>query len=174
LDKKLEELEVTRRKAVMEQNKMVYDSTLVLLQSTKSVSKEEMAKSEAEFGVSSAEYNIAVEQVANRQLTAPFTGRITEILLKPGAAIAPYQPLVHLVDTTRCYFIGHIEGKAAANLQVDQTVKIHVDGGVVMDGKITFVSPTVDAASGLSKVKAVFDNADGKIRPGLAAKLTTE
>jgi len=32
----------------------------------------------------------------------------------------------------------------------------------------------VDAASGLAKVKAIFDNADGRIRPGLSAQLTTE
>jgi len=174
LDNQLETLEVARRKAVMEQNKMVYDSTRTLLETTKSVSKEELAKAEAEFKASAAEYGIAVQQLANRQLVAPFSGSITEILLKPGAAVAPYQPLVRLVDTARCYFTGHIEGKVASNLQLDQSVKIHVDGGVIVSGKICFISPTVDAASGLAKVKAIFDNADGKIRPGLAAQLTSE
>ena len=174
LDKSLEALEVTRRKAIMEQNQRVYDSTRMLMANTKSVSKDEMAKTEAEYHVAAAEYAIAVQQFANRQLIAPFSGSITEILLKPGAAVAPYQPLVRLVDTSRCYFTGYIEGKAAANLQLEQSVQIHVDGGVVISGKICFISPTVDAASGLTKVKALFDNVDGKIRPGLAAQLTTE
>ncbi len=174
LDKRLETFEVARRKAVMVQNKRVYDSTRTLMESTKSVSQEEMTKAEAEYNVSAAEYDIAVQQLANRQLVAPFTGRITEVLLKPGAAVAPYQPLVRLVDTSRCYFTGHIEGKAAANLQPDQPVQIQVDGGVTIPGKICFISPTVDAASGLAKVKAIFDNADGRIRPGLSAQLTTE
>ena len=174
LDKRLETFEVARRKAVMVQNKRVYDSTRTLMESTKSVSQEEMNKAEAEYNVSAAEYDIAVQQLANRQLVAPFTGRITEVLLKPGAAVAPYQPLVRLVDTSRCYFTGHIEGKAAANLQPDQPVQIQVDGGVTISGKICFISPTVDAASGLAKVKAIFDNADGAIRPGLSAQLTTE
>ena len=174
LDKSLETLEVARRKAIMEQNQRVYDSTRQLMANTKSVSKDEMAKAAAEYHVAAAEYAIAVQQLANRQLVAPFAGSITEILLKPGAAVAPYQPLVRLVDTSRCYFTGHIEGKAAANLQPDQSVQIHVDGGAVIPGKICFISPTVDAASGLAKVKALFDNAGGKIRPGLAAQLTTE
>jgi multidrug efflux system membrane fusion protein len=78
------------------------------------------------------------------------------------------------VDTSRCYFTGHIDGVAAANLQLDAPVKIEVDGGQVVSGKIYFISPTVDAASGLVKVKAIFDNADGKIRPGLAAKMSVE
>ncbi len=174
LDNKLETFEVARRKAIMEQNKAVYDSTRQLIATTKSVSQQELQKAEAEYNVAAADYSIAAQQLANRQLIAPFSGRITEILLKPGAAVAPYQPLVRLVDTSRCYFTGHIEGKSASNLQLDQAVQIHVDGGVNILGKICFISPTVDAASGLTKVKAIFDNADDQIRPGLSAQLTTE
>ncbi|MGO9478586.1 MAG: efflux RND transporter periplasmic adaptor subunit [Limisphaerales bacterium] len=174
LDTNLETLEVQRRKAVMDQNRMVLDSTRQLSETTKSVSKEALAKAEAEYNVSAAEYGIAVQQLANRRLVAPFSGSIAEILLKPGAACSLYQPLVRLADTSRCYFIGHIEGVAAANLQLDEPVKIEVDGGQTVSGRICFISPVVDAASGLVKVKALFDNADGKIRPGLAAKMTVD
>lgn len=171
LDKNLEMLEVTRRKAVMDQNKMVYDSTRQLSESTKSVSKTDLTKAQAEYEVSAADYGIAVQQLTNRELIAPFSGTITEISLKPGAAVAPYQPLVRLVDTSRCYFIGHVEGKFAGELQMNESVKIETDDGQTVSGKISFISPTVDAASGLVRVKAIFDNADGKIRPGLAAKM---
>lgn len=174
LDKRLEELEVERRKAVMDQNKMTFESTRTLAQNTKSVSKEELAKKEAEYNVSAAEYGIAVEQLAHRQIVAPFAGAITEIQLHPGAACAPYQSIVRLVDTTRCYFVGQIEGKSASGLRLDQPVKMEVENGVTVTGKISFISPVVDPASGLAKVKALFDNADGKIQPGLAAKLTAE
>jgi RND family efflux transporter MFP subunit len=174
LDKQLEQLEVERRKAVMDQNKMTLDSTRTLSQNTKSVSKEELAKKEAEYNVSVAEYGIAVEQLAHRQIVAPFPGAITEIQLHPGAAVAPYQSIVRLVDATRCYFVGQIEGKSASDLHLDQLVKIELEGGATVTGKISFISPVVDPASGLAKVKALFDNADGKIRPGLAAKLTAE
>ncbi len=174
LDKQLEQLEVERRKAVMDQNKMTLDSTRTLAQNTKSVSKEELAKKEAEYNVSVAEYGIAVETLAHRQIVAPFSGAITEILLHPGAACAPYQSIVRLVDTTRCYFIGQIEGKSASSLRLDQSVKIEIDGGPIVTGKISFISPVVDPASGLAKIKALFENADGKIRPGLAAKMTAE
>jgi membrane fusion protein (multidrug efflux system) len=174
LDKNLESLEVARRKAVMDQNKMVFDSTRQLSETTKSVSKEDLTKTEAEYNVSAAEYGIAVQQLADRQLVAPFSGAITEVLLKPGAAVAPYQPLVRLVDTSRCYFTGHIDGKAAGNLRLDEPVKIELDGGQTVSGKICFISPVVDAASGLARIKAIFENADGKIRPGLAAKMVAE
>jgi membrane fusion protein (multidrug efflux system) len=174
LNKRLETIEVTRRQAVRDQDKMIYDSTEQLVESTKSVSKEDLAKAAAQYHVSAAEYDTAVQELANRQLIAPFSGHIVEIELHPGAAVAPYQPLVRLVDTSRCYFIGHIDGVAASNLHLGQPVKIAVDGGQTVSGKIAYISPTVDAASGLARIKAIFDNADGKIRPGLAAKMTVE
>jgi multidrug efflux system membrane fusion protein len=174
LDKNLETLEVTRRKAVMDQNKMVFDSTRELAETTKSVSKEDLTKAKAEYDVSVAEYEIAVQQLANRQLVAPFSGAIMEVLLKPGAAVAPYQPLVRLVDTSRCYFVGHVDGVAAAGLRLDEPAKIEVDGGQTMVGKICFISPVVDAASGLARIKAIFDNSAGEIRPGLAARMIAE
>ncbi|MDE3068726.1 MAG: efflux RND transporter periplasmic adaptor subunit [Verrucomicrobiota bacterium] len=174
LDKKLEALEVARRKAVMDQNRMVLDSTRELSRTTRSVSKEDLAKAQAEYNVAAAEYDIAVQQLADRRLVAPFSGAITEVLLKPGAAVAPYQPLVRLVDTARCYFVGHVDGVAASRLRLDESVKIRITGGREVAGKICFISPVVDPASGLARVKAIFDNPGGKIRPGLAATMTVE
>ena len=174
LDKNLEVLEVQRRKAVMEQNKMIFESTSELFKSTKSISKEDLSKAQSDYDVSAADYSIAVQQLANRQLVAPFSGSIVEILLKPGAAVAPYQPLVRLVDTSRCYFVGHVDGRNVSSLQLDEPVQIQVDGGQMASGKICFISPVVDAASGLARIKAVFDNAEGKIHPGMAATMTAQ
>ncbi len=174
LDTKLEELEVARRQAVIAQDKAVFESTRQVFETTKSVSQQDLSKAEAEYNVAKTEYAIAVQQLADRRLIAPFSGQIMEILQHPGAASAPYQPLVRLVDTSRCYFVGHIDGVAAAKLQLDQSVKIQVVGGQTLDAKICFIAPVVDAASGLARIKAIFDNTGGKIRPGLAATLVVE
>jgi RND family efflux transporter MFP subunit len=175
LDKRLEELEVARRKAVRDRARTDLESTQVLVKTTKSVSKEELDKKQTDYEVAEAEYGIAAEQLARRQIAAPFAGSISEISLRIGSACAPYQPLVKLVDTSRCYFVGHVEGKSASLLRQDQTVKIQVDGlAAPVTGKVCFISPVVDPASGLAKIKALFDNADGKVRPGLAATLTPQ
>ena len=176
LDKSLETLEVQRRKAVVEQDQMIFESTSNLSETTKSVSKEDLAKAKADYDVSTAEYAIAAQELANRQLVAPFSGNIVEILLKPGAAVAPYQPLVRVVDTSRCYFVGHVDGKSVSDLQLDEPVEIQVSGNenVTVPAKICFISPVVDAASGLARVKAIFDDSDGKIRPGIAATMTVQ
>lgn len=174
LDKNLESLEVQRRKAMMEQRQMVYETTSNLSETTKSVSREDLVKAKTDYDVSVAEYGIATQELANRQLIAPFSGRIVEVLLKPGAAVAPYQPLVRVVDTSRCYFVGHIDGKSAAQLQLNEPVRVQVNGVATVQAKICFISPVVDPASGLARIKALFDNADDKIRPGIAATMIVQ
>lgn len=172
LDRKLEELETQRRKQVMERAKADMESTAVLLKNTKSVSKDEMEKKETDYQVAFAEHGIAAEQLARRQIIAPFAGSITEVFLHRGAACEPYQPLIRLVDVTRCYFVGHVDGLVAAKIKLNKKVQIKINGSdAVVSGTVSFISPVVDPASGLARVKAVFDNADGKIRPGLAATL---
>jgi membrane fusion protein (multidrug efflux system) len=175
LDKKLEEFEAARRKAAMQQTKAEFESTQQLRETTKSVSNEELGKKEADYNVAAAEYGAAAEELTRREIVAPFDGTIAEISLRTGAACAPYQPIARLVDTSRFYFTGHLDGKSAQHLQLDQPVLLEI-GGVAkpVTGKICFISPVVDPASGLATVKAIFENAAGAIRPGLAAKLTVQ
>lgn len=175
LDKKLEEIEADRRKDVMDHQKDDMESTQVLFKSSKAISRDEMQKRETEYKVAVADYNTALEQLNRRQIKAPFAGIITEIFLHSGAACEPYQPLVRVVDVQRCYFVGYVNGTTASRLSLQQEVGVEVDGyKEPVTAKICFISPVVDPASGLARVKAIFDNPSGKIRPGVAAKMRLE
>lgn len=174
LDRKLEEIETERRKVLRDQKRGEFESTKQLFSTTKGVSKEDLDKRDAEFRVAAAEHEIAVEQLRRRQVLSPLAGTITEVNIEVGEACQPYQALVRVVDTRRCYFITNIEAKSGASLKPDQTVKLEIVSGagpVNVTGKISFLSPVVDAASGLQKVKVLFENPDGKIPPGVAGRM---
>lgn len=175
LDSALEELETQRRQAVMEHNRADFESTRALFSRSKAVSKDEMQKKEMEYKVSVAEFGIATENLKRRKVVAPFGGTIVEVYLQPGASCEPYQPLIRLVDTSRCYFIGHLQGSAGIKLQPGAKVRVAVQGAAEpVDAVISFIAPVADSASGLVTVKALFENADGRVRPGLAAELILE
>ena len=178
LDNKLEELEAHRRKLAMENKREEWESLDKLSRkSSISVKKEELEKAESEFKIATAEYEMAAEQLRRRSIFAPCPGAIAEITRHVGEACQPYQPLVHLVDTRQCYFVSNVEARLAAQLKLDQSVKLEVETGaapVAVAAKVIFISPVVDPASSLVKVRAVFDNAEGKVRPGLAAKLVLD
>jgi len=204
LDKAQEALETQRRKLMwLDQSEFRAASNRVdtlrrdlastrqLFETTKSVSADDMDKKELEFKLASAEmerlrtsefresleYRMAEEQLRRRDLTAPMSGTITKIETEVGEYCEPRQPLVRLVDPSRFYFVGNVSESVGQRLRTGQSVVLHAGEGpaaVEVTGKICFVSPTIDPASGLLAVKAEFDNPEGKVRPGTAAELFIE
>jgi RND family efflux transporter MFP subunit len=174
LDKRLEELEVERRKLIMANRKTDWESTKMVFEKSASVSHDEFLKKELECKVAAADYETAVQQLERRSLIAPGAGIITEISLHVGEACSPYQPVARLVDTRQCYFISNVEAKEAAHLKLGQQVELEIEEApapVKVQGQIIFLAPVVDKASGLQRVKVLFANPDGKVRPGLAGKM---
>jgi RND family efflux transporter MFP subunit len=175
LDNALEELEVARREVVLEPLQTDYEASKFLFEQPKSsVSKELLDKKHAEYKVALAEYELAKEQVRKRSILAPFDGVITEIYLQLGEGCQMQQPVLRLVDTRRCYFLGNVEARAGHTLRVGQSVDLEIESSpvdVTVRGQISFVSPVVDPASGLLRVKVVFDNPEGQIRPGVTGRM---
>jgi len=174
LDKRLEELETARRKLVVDNKKVDMEATEVLFKTTKAVSGEEREKKQVEYKIAAVEHDMSAEQLRRRSVISPLSGVITEFMLEVGEACQPYQPLARVVDTQRCYFVANIEAKAAPGLKQGQPAKLEIETGsapVPVQGTISFLSPVVDPASGLLKVKVLFENTEGKIRPGLAGRL---
>jgi len=178
LDNRMEELEVERRLALLEGRKSELDTLRALAaKSSISVKKEELNKAETEFRVARSEHNMAVEQLRKRSVVSPCAGTIVEMARDVGEACQAYQPLIRVVDTRQCYLVSNVEAKHAGRLKSGQTVKLEIETSaapILLEGKITYLAPVVDPASGLQKVKVLFDNAEGRIRPGVAGRMMFE
>jgi RND family efflux transporter MFP subunit len=176
LDKRLEELDVIRRKAVYAQAKTEYEITKALYEKpNSSTPRVDVEKRQLDYEVAKVEYELAEEQLRRRHITAPFDGSIAEIFLQVGEACQVQQPVLRLVDIRQCFFIANVEAKAGARLKIGQSVDLALETGespTRTTGKISFVSPVVDPASGLLKVKVLFDNNSGLVRPGVSGKMT--
>ncbi len=201
LDMQLEALEVDRRKLLWESKAEVNSakarvatmashlkSTRELYKSTGSISLEEVEQQQLEYALAVAEkdrlennearerieYKIAVEQLNKRSLRAPFSGIITELLVDVGETSELDVPLVHFVDTSRCLFVCTVEEQVGRTLKSGPSVDLEIQAGattVMIKGQITYVDPVVDPASGLQRVKALFQNEDGEIHPGVAGTM---
>jgi len=177
LDKNIEELEVARRKLVVEVKRSDFENTQKLFKSTKGVPKEELDKKESEYKLAIVELDIAAEQLRRRIITSPLSGTIAEISLDVGEACQPLTELAKIVDTRQCIFEADIDPGLGTRFKVNESVPLEIrvaDGTMKVNGKVTYLGPVVDAASGLLKVKAVFDNPEGKIRPGVAGKISLQ
>ena len=178
LDQNLEELELNRRDLLLQKRKSDWEALRALFdKSSISVKKDDLEKAETDYRVAVVERDVAAEELRRRRIAAPCAGFIVEITRHVGEASQPYQPLIRLVDTRRCYFVSNIEAKAAGRLKQNQKVQLEIQsvaGLARFEGEVAFLSPVVDPASGLQKVKVLFDNTDGRIRPGVAGRMYFE
>jgi RND family efflux transporter MFP subunit len=112
-------------------------------------------------------------------LSAPSSGRAGAVNVSPGSAVqANVTPLVTItqLDPIAVGFslpqrnladaLSALKNGGAA---VSATI---ADGGATFNGRLQFVDNAVDPSSGSVKVKAVFDNKEGKLWPGAFVEIS--
>jgi RND family efflux transporter MFP subunit len=175
LEKRFEELDVVRRKLAKEMTQTEWERLKTLAEKNAiSVSREELDKKRTEFNIASVDLDLAQESLRRRSLISPLDGYVSEIFLEVGEGCEPRQPVVRVVETRRCYFVANLEPRLGHALSPGQKLPLNLDAGkstVEVEGAVSFVSPVIDPASGLMKVKLIFENPDGKVRPGAAGRL---
>lgn len=201
LQKRQEELELSRRKLLMEGKaelesakarvetlKVDVASTRALATTTKSISKDELMKRELELKQAETEVDrlntveerevieleMAREIVAERSLASPLAGYVVDLLRDVGEDCKAQEPVIRVVDTRQFFFVSNLEARIGYNLKVGQELPVEVEAGkdvIKLTGKISFVSPVVDPASGLLRVKVLCQNAEGRVKPGVAGKM---
>jgi RND family efflux transporter MFP subunit len=166
----------------------LYTASRILFEKNHSVSKEELTKLKIQYDQSQIkrieleireeqeriQYEIAKEQLAKRVLKAPINAVITKIYFQAGERSKANQQLVKLVNPKNCYFNCNIEECYAASLSQGKKVQLQIQTGKTSQtktGEVVYVAPVVDPASGLMKIKVLFDNSNLTIRPGVSGQL---
>lgn len=142
---------------------------------------------QADLQAAEAVLKTAMLNLGYTDIRAPITGRVGRIEITPGNLIAagPSSPLLtSLVSISPIYASfeadENVVAKALADLPsglngrdfVDRIpVQMDVQGSNGVAGKLQLINNSVDVSSGTVKVRAVFDNADGRLMPGQFAKV---
>jgi RND family efflux transporter MFP subunit len=201
LERRSEQIDAARRRIVLESTAELeaararrdllqreLEASRRLFESTRSVSQEEvdqkalavrLAQSEVEQleqreEIERLEYEYAEEQVRRRTIVAPHSGVVVEILPKLGEVCEPRQPLVRMIDATRVRVVLDVEGLRLPPVRVGERVPVYLEqpgGELRVQGTIDFVAPVIDAASGLRRMRVVVENADGRVLPGVTARV---
>jgi len=201
LESRLETLEVDRRKLLLDDHsqlesiharrqtlKSFLDSTRALYQKSGAVSEEEVKKLELENDEASAkekeltaskareqvEMDIARERRRQRILTAPISGVVTELHTDVGQRASTSDPVARIVDPKHCALVINVDEKYVRTLQKGGDIGFEVQAGdawMPKTGKLASVSPVADPASRLVRIRIEFENADGRIWPGVAGRL---
>lgn len=117
------------------------------------------------------------------QITAPVSGRISRAEVTIGNIVSVGSntpPLSTLVSVSKIYasfdvdeqsFLKYVNPSRAKGTQVPVYLGLANEDAYSREGKVGSVDNRLDASSGTIRVRAVFDNADGQLLPGLYARI---
>lgn len=116
-----------------------------------------------------------VEDVASHQikeLIAPIRAIVVGVYAEPGGHIDPAVPLVTLADISKLRCGLDVYEKDIASVRKGQPVRLKVAAfpNRTFEGRITYVSPRVDADSRTVKIRADVDNPAGDLKLGMFVK----
>lgn len=132
----------------------------------------EVDRLEAQERIEELDFLVATAALAKRTMLSPSDGIVAETLKKPGESAQAYEPVVRLCDASGILFIANVPDALAVGLKVGEAVNLKFSASPnPIKGSIVFISPLVDAASGLRKVKIDLPEGLDWLRPGLSADL---
>lgn len=120
-----------------------------------------------------ADLGVAERALSDATVRAPFAGRIARRFVSRGEFVNAGEELVELVSLDPIEVEFRLTEADSSRAALGQTVAIRVSPypDEVFEGRVTVVAPTIDPGSRTLRVKARIDNADGRLRPGLFARI---
>jgi RND family efflux transporter MFP subunit len=201
VDDRAQELEAMRRKQILEDMSELkaardrlriltplYQDSRKAFDAGGSISREELSRLELDWSSAQArveqleiqkrrekiEYEIAEEERRQRRLVAPVSGVVTRVDIEIGEWARPGEPVLQLVDADLCYLKVNVTPGALRGLRPDQPLEIRFDPMLSLSpvkGRLSFVSPATDPASGLTELRVSFQNTGWRVPPGVKASI---
>jgi cobalt-zinc-cadmium efflux system membrane fusion protein len=152
-------------------------------------SRQELTESEAELEVAKRQLAVAQERLktllgpfgeefpsetqAEFYLKAPFAGRIEVLHAAQSARIEKGEPTIVLADPNRLRVSAmiHQHDWEALKIEPGETVQFSVPAfpGELFPATVSFIGPEISPTTRAVSLVAVFDNQDGRFRPGMFA-----
>jgi HlyD family secretion protein len=138
------------------------------LQALQSVGKQELIKTaEAQVQAAKGHYDSAQAQVSYSEIRSPINGVVTDRPVYPGEMANTGTPLLTIMDVSKVVARVNLAQDQARNVKVGNDATITpADGGELVTGKVTIVSPAADPNSTTVQVWVQADNADERLRAG--------
>lgn len=161
-DRARTELEVSSNRAQSAQER-VGQAQVAINQARAVVGQAEAGVRQAQSQVATAEVNVGFKQV-----TAPISGAIGEIFVKPGDLVSSAQTITNIVQNDALELRMSVPSNRLNQLRRGLTVEL-IDPNTrkrISTGQVGFISPSVDSSAQSVLVKARFSNSGGKLRNG--------
>jgi membrane fusion protein (multidrug efflux system) len=145
------------------------------LAGTRAISKQEIDQVRSQVTLREAVMTFQQERLNDLTLKAPFAGIVGPRRVSLGQFVNVGQQLVTVTDDARVKVTYSVPEGRLAELSVGQAVEIKVAafGDRVFPGEVELINPRVDESTRTVEVRALADNPDRLLRPGMFARVET-
>ncbi|QDT24892.1 putative efflux pump membrane fusion protein [Gimesia panareensis] len=122
---------------------------------------------------------IAALAVQKRKVVSPISGMVVQIMIKSGEWVRPGDTVMRLLKLDRLRAEGLVNASLLQDRDLnDRPVVLVVNPGTKQEqkfqGKISFVSPEINAVNNQTRVWADIENPNLKLKPGMRASLIVQ
>ena len=158
--------------AVDRQRRLQFERAQALLE-RRSITQMQFLDAQTARDVAAAQLASAQLELEKSKVTAPWTGTVAVLHPEVGDYVGPGQALVELVDTSSLEVRAAVPSSDVPFLRTGQRARVHLDvfPGEVFEGKIVRLATELDPRSRTLEAVVEIANADGRLRPGLAAQV---
>lgn len=133
------------------------------------VSQSDYDRAVAEAQQNDAQVGEIRATIERKTIRAPFSGLLGIRQVNLGQFLNPGAPIVPLQSLRPVYVNFAVPQREMSRLRPGTAVQLKPEGGseILAAGRITAVDSVVDPATRNVQIQATFDNADGRLRPGM-------
>jgi membrane fusion protein (multidrug efflux system) len=121
-----------------------------------------------------AQRGVAQRALDDASVQAPFAGLVSHRHVDVGEFVQAGTKLFDMVSLDPVEVVFHLPEVDSARVKLGQGVEVTLSPfpGERFGGQVSMVSPTIDSATRTLRVKALLPNPDGRLRPGLFARVS--
>lgn len=135
--------------------------------------KTEMASAASEVNRLAAQVRLDRQDLTDNLLRAPFSGYISRRMVDPGAFVSKGEPLATMYQTDPLEVSFMVSEKYSARVETGQKtmIKVPAHTGEEFEGRVNFVSPSIEESTRNFEVRAFIENPENRLRPGSFAEV---
>ena len=122
-----------------------------------------------------AEKNLAERKLNSCKITAPFSGRVEEIIINEHEYIRNSEPLVTIIDDNRLLALMHLPANLKSQVDIGQKLSFKISkNNKIYTGKIFEIAARINHRSRTFEIKLVLDNSKGELTAGMSGILIND
>lgn len=140
---------------------------------SRSVTRSDLIEAETARDVAEARLESARLQLEKARVKAPWAGTVADRGVEVGDYVVPGQPMFELVDTRKLEVRAPVPAPDVSHVEVGDPVEVRFSSlsGEVFTGRVVRLAPELDPATRTLELEAEIPNPEGRLRPGMLARL---